>query len=267
MATGSLQVNRDIILATKKQYLKQQMKTIPLDAVLALAQMQSRARDFMNYSNDHRELMVIAQVSRHEVYDPVTSALQCLLNGADAISFFTDHSIYHQDLDDLLLVTRAMADVPIIYQNYPMHEYDAVSARAAGASSMVTYSSLIDASQVRKIVSMAQRWNMTTIVQVNSEEELQSALALSPHVVAVGDNLSTDISATLESLHAIRTTLPWYIKVCLMPTIHTLADFELAVEAPVDAVIVSEALFKNERTAKKLQQMMKDIRTKRQSTL
>ena len=48
MATGSLQVNRDIILATKKQYLKQQMQTIPLDAVLALAQMQTRAMNFLN---------------------------------------------------------------------------------------------------------------------------------------------------------------------------------------------------------------------------
>lgn len=263
MATGSLQVNRDIILATKKQYLKQQMKTLPLDAVVALAQMQTRALNFLNYSTDYRELRLIAQVSRHELYDPVTSALHCLHNGADTISFFTDHSIYHQDLDDLLMISRAVRHIPVIYQNYAIHEYEAVSARSAGASVMFTYSSLMDDMQMRKIVSMAQRWNMITVIQVDSETDLKTALSLSPHVVAIGDNLSNNIEATVADLYAVQDLLPWYVKVCLTPTIHTLDDLVLAVNAPVDAIIVAEHLLRNDRNAREVRRLVEGARAER----
>lgn len=263
MGTGSLQVNRDIILATKRQHLKQQMKSIPTDAVLALAQMQNRPRGLLNYSNDHEHITLIARVSRHSIYDPVTSALHCLSNGAEAIAFFTDHSIYHNDLDDMLILARAIPQIPVLYQNYILNEYSVMAARASGASGIVAYSSVTSNEELRKIVIMAQRWKMTNVVQVNSEEELEFALTLSPHVLAIGDHLISNLRTTVEDLVTIHNALPSYAKICVMQTIQTLDDLELVLRAPVDAVIVDEHLLKQDRVASDVRQLIQSAQKSR----
>lgn len=265
MATGSLQVNRDIILATRRQHLKHQMKYTPLDAVLALAQMQKRPRGILNYSDDGQRIRLIGQITRHEIYDPVTSALHCLVNGADAIAFFTDHSIYHNDLDDLLMVARAMPEIPVLYQNYMLEEYDVMAARASDASALMVYSNVVDQAALRRIVSMSQRWKMSTFVQVAHEDDLEYALTLSPHALAFGDNLATNIKATVDDLATVRHKVPHFTKVFLTHTLRSIEDIVLALTADVDAVIVAEALLKNERTANAIRELIKDAEKRRRS--
>jgi indole-3-glycerol phosphate synthase len=258
MATGSLQVNRDIILATKKQQIKQRQKHTPMEAVLALAQMQKRPRGVLNYSSDGEKVSIIAQVSRREIYDPVTSALHCIVNGADAIGFFTDHSIYHNDLDDLLMLARAVKDVPVIYQNYVLNEYEVMAARAADASAIVVYASLLDEQRLRQTVGTAQRWKMSTIVQVSDSRDLEAAQTLSPHALSFGDNLSSNIGASVSDILSVRDKLPSHYRVLLTHSLHTLDEVELALSARVDALIVDEDLLKHERSAKMLHSLIED---------
>jgi len=265
MATGSLQVNRDIILATKKQRIKQMMKQTPLDAVLALAQMQQRPQGILNYSTDGDKITLMAQLTRHEVYDPITSALHCLHNGADAVALFTDHSIYDDDFDDLLLVSRALPTFPVLFQNYVVNEYMVMAARASGASGLFLYSSLIDKKALRGIVSMAQRWKMSTIVQVSNQEDLETALKLSPHALAFGDNLSSNVAATVESLRHVRASLPSFYKILLTHTLRSLDDVALALEAGVDCLIVDELMLTHERTAHQIRNMIANAEAKAQS--
>lgn len=256
MGTSSLHVNRDIILATKKQRMKERQKQTPMEAMLALAQMQRRPRPLLSYSGDGDEMTIIAQITRTEVYDPVTTALHCVEEGANAIAFFTDHSIYDNDLDDMLMVARALQDMPVLYQNYATTPYDVMAARAADASAMVSYSSLMDTQTMRSVTSMAQRWKMSTIVQVNTAEDLEFALTLSPHALAFGDHLSGRIDQTVEALRGVRRHLPTYCRVMLMHTLYSYKDVALALTADVDAVIVSPNLLRTERSARKLREMV-----------
>jgi indole-3-glycerol phosphate synthase len=256
MATGSLQVNRDIILATKKQQLKIQQQHTPMDAVISMAQMQPRPRGILNYSSDGEKITLIAQLTRREIYDPVTSALHCMFNGADAISFFTDHSIYTNALDDLTLVARAIKNKSVIYQNYVLNEYEVTVARGADASALVVYASLVPKEKLRQIVSMAQRWKMSTLVQVSSEEDIEAALELSPHALCFGDNLSSNINDSVQEILRVHPSLPSHYKIVLMHTLDSLGDVELALSAPIDALIVSQDLLTMERSARELREMI-----------
>lgn len=264
MATGSLQVNRDIIIATKKQHLNQQMKQTPPDAILALAQMQDRPRSILNYSHDSEKIILIAQITRQTIYDPVTSALHCLVNGADAIAFFTDHSIYHDDLDDMLLLGRALPNIPVICQNYMMNEYSVMAARASGASSVFSYSSIIEQQALRKVVSMTQRWKMSTILQIANDHDLDYALSLSPHALAFGDNLSENLGENAEYLAAVHEHLPSHYNVLLSQTLHSIDEVQVAVDAGVDAVIVDETLMKHQPSAEKIKTLITQAETNRQ---
>lgn len=265
MATGSLHLNRDIILATKRQHIKERQRHTPTEAVLALAHMQKRPRSLLNYATDGDKIYVVAQVTRTEIYDPVTSALHCVAHGADAISFFTDHSIYHEDLDDMLMVARGSRKVPIIYQNYVLDEYGVMAARAADASGLMLYASLLPQDLLRRVVTMTQRWKMFTIIQVNDVEELKTAKSLSPHVLCFGDNLSAKIETTVSELEAVKKDLPLHSKVMLTHTLHSIDEVEIALKADIDGVIVSEDLLKQERNARILRRMVDEAELKRKT--
>lgn len=259
MSTGSLNVNRDIILATKRQYIRDRKRKTPIEAVLALAAMQRRPRSILDTITDGDEVALIGQITRSETYDPVSSALQLVQGGVDAISFFTDHSIYHNDLDDMLMVARGIKDVPIIAQNYVEDEYSVIAARAADASALVLYSSLLPIDELRRVVSMTQRWKMTVILQFNEPDNVEIIDQLSPHVVAVGDNLSSSVENSLNILKMIQNQLPYYTKVMLMNCLRELDEVEAALEAGVEALIVAANLLKPDK-AGRLHNMIRNRR-------
>lgn len=263
MATGRLHINRDIILAAKKQHMAKRQNVAPTEAVLALAQMQRRPRGILNYTSDGGKIRLIAQITRNDIYDPVSVALRCVAEGADAIAFFTDNSIYHDDLDDLLMIARALRNVPVIYQNYVMNEYSVMAVRASDASAIVLYGSLLEAAELRNVVSMTMRWKMSALIQVNAVDEFETAYNLSPHAICFGDHLSGNIANAIDLIKQTSHDNLYHVRRVLMNTLQHMDDVELAVTTPVDAIIVSEDLFKTEKSAHTLRRIIENAEAER----
>ena len=263
MATGSLHVNRDIILATRKQTFRERKQSTPTEAVLAMAQMQRRPRPLLTYATDHQDIALIAQVTRTEVYDPVMSALLCRENGADVIAFFTDHSIYDNDYDDALLIARAIDHTPLLYQNFTFDEYGVMMARGADASGLLLYSSILKKGELLATVSMAQRWKMSVQIQVGNQEELDFALNLSPHVLSFGDRDEGNIELAVGLLKDVRDTLPDHVRVMLSHTMYSPEEVEIALGAEVDALIVDEHVMRDDKSAFAVRQLVDDAMAKR----
>ncbi len=252
-------MNLETIIAAKRQALQQRKAKTPIDAVRALASMQRRPQPILNTVGEHVTLIgqVKHTVSRTgsllETYDPVSMALRFMRGGVDAISLFTDATTYPRGLDDLTLVTRAVS-VPAISQDYVLDEYHVVETRAAGASALVLSSDVLDKHALRTLVSATARNRMTSIVQVQNEDQLAYALSLSPHVIGLGspDECNLDMNA-LKHLHAL---VPPSMHVMITCCLESLRDVELALKIGVDALIVSAMLFTNENTLNKLQGML-----------
>ncbi len=242
MVTNSLNLNRDIILAMKRQYLKEREHHSPTESALALAQMQSNPLPILNETDVLEHPLILGQITRTEPYDPVTSALSMVRAGADGICFYTDNTIYQYEFEDMFLVARALKNTPVIYQNYILSNYGVTSARVANASGVVLYASILDAKTLRATVSMAQRWRMSVIVQANSFEAVEFANTLSPHVIAYGDSEKSNPIIALEELALVRGIIPHHTKVMLMNCLTTLDEVKMALEHRLSAVVVSKEL-------------------------
>jgi len=256
MATGSLQVNRDIILATRKQYLAERKHVTPMDAIMALAAMQNRPPNVLNTATDGEQVVVIGQIRLAETYDPVLAALRYVRAGTDAVSFYTDHTIYTRDLDDLLMVSRGVKKVPVIFQNYIFDEYGVISARASGAAALVGYSAVLTQPVLRRVISMTQRYKMTAILQVNSMAHLETIYELSPHVVSIGDPESENVDSALKMLKAFQPHIPNYCQIMLSNTLHTIEEVQMAIEAGVQAVIVSDEVYSTPAKIEKMKSLV-----------
>lgn len=246
MSTGSLQINRDIILATKRQQTRQRQAKLPEAAVQALAEMQSRPRPLLNEVDDRPTVTLIGQINRTRIYDPVATAVALVKHGAHAISLFTDHVIYDEDFDDLRMIARALPHVPVLYQNYPIDPYSVLSARGADASAMMFYTSLMKPEELRASLTRAQRWGMAVLLQVKAQSEMEQAQALSPHALCFGDEVSRTVERALRTLDELRPLIPCHAKIMLAQRLDTLRDVEMAVAAGVQAVIVSADLIRTE---------------------
>lgn len=250
MVTGSLKVNRDIILAMKRQHLKERERHNPKESVLALAQMQPHPRLLLNVVTEATHPLIIGQVRRTAVYDPVSSALSMVRAGADAISFYTDHAIYPHDYEDVFLVAHALKQVPVLYQNYTLNDYGVMAARVADASAMVFYGSVLDETSLRQAVTLAQRWRMSIFVQTKTLEQVPTVCDLSPHVIAYGDATDSNLALMLEEYPHLRPLVPRHIKLMLLNCLETLDEVEAVLACGVCAVVVSHELLQGSYAAR-----------------
>lgn len=244
MTTRDLQLDARVIIGSKQQRLAMRQAQTPNAAVVALADMQRRPHPILGYVRNGDPITLISQITLADIYDPVGMALRHVREGVDAVALFTDSRIYSYGMEDLLMVSLGIPYAPVITQDYILNEYHVAEARAAGASALVVYASLLEPEDVRRVVSVAHRWRMTTIVQVSSTDELAYAAEASPHVIGVGLDQRFDRARDMAVLERLASQIPYNIRWMPLGSMSHLDDVAAVVDMGVDALVISDALIK-----------------------
>ena len=227
----------EAIITAKQRALAARKAKTPIEAIRALASMQKRPLPVLSTVTNGAQLTLVGQVS-HPVtaaaYDPVSAALRLMRAGVDALSLFTDDTIYESGLSDLTLVARAV-NAPLITLDYIFDEYQVVEARAAGAAGVLLYAALLDNTTLRTLVSAIQRNRMTAIVQLSSVDELQPVLTISPPVIGLYSDHPVDH-------HTLRQQIPAHIRTWITNPLNSLEDVLAAADLQPDALLLSASL-------------------------
>jgi indole-3-glycerol phosphate synthase len=237
-------------LTQKQDILKARMARTSIDALRAMASMQARPIPFLTTVG--AETTVIGQV-RYELprtgdlstrYDPVMVARNYVEAGVDAVSMFTDAVPAYDGTVDMTLVNEALRPlkIPVIHQNYALHEYDVVAARAAGASVVVLTSGIVSADRLRLLTSAVHRNRMTAVVHVFDQEHLRATLEWSPQVIGLSAANPLDTTVDMDHIARLREAVPPGQRVMIPHPLHTLDEIRTAVSLGVDAVTVSAML-------------------------
>jgi len=268
--TKNLVPTVETIIAAKRQYLAERKAKTPIEAVRALASMQKRPQPFLSTVTNDGRVVLVGQIfyappdSGSDTYDPVSTALRYARARMDAVSLFTDSTIYQGGLDDLMLVSRAVS-IPVISQDYILEEYQVVETRAAGASAVLLPSSVLDESLLRTLVSASQRNRMTAIVQVENEEAMEYALSLSPHVIglcATGDDGRLD----MDMLRQLRPMIPHHIRVMITTPLEAPDEVKAAVQLGVDAILIKESVLSDSDRIQRIQALLNPARSNGENT-
>jgi indole-3-glycerol phosphate synthase len=250
MVTKELAPQVDVIVAAKKQYVLERKSQTPIEAVRALASMQKRPLPILNTvpESDLAPILLIGQINRSaEISDSsqtadLSKAVRRLIQaGADAVTLFTDDSLYQGGLDDLVVVAHE-AHEPVISQDYVVDEYQVIEARAAGASALWLRSAILDREQLRALVSATQRNRMTAIVEVYNQADLEYALGLSPYVIALNRYDPRTQTPGPDSLETLRALIPSSTRVMLSASLTSIEAIREAVQLKVHAVMIAEPL-------------------------
>lgn len=224
---------------------------------LPLAQIHQRMESTAPALDAHQflaksDMNVIAEVKRSSpskgslapITDSASLAEQYQEAGAAAVSVLTERRRFGGSLEDLDKV-RERVSIPVLRKDFMVDEYQFLEARAHGADMVLLIVAALSKSQLRDFYDLATELGMASLLEVHTEQELESAMEIEPRIIGVNSrNLKTldvDSSAFLELIPRIPSNV---IRVA-ESGISSRADVELAQSAGATAILVGEALVKS----------------------
>ena len=148
-------------------------------------------------------------------------------NGASALSILTDEKYFGGRDEFISIARRSGVNIPILYKNFIIDEYQLFQARLCGASAVLLIAADLTIAECRSLLATAHELGLEVLLEMHSESELDYA-ALEPDMCGINNrNLGSFVTDVKNS-------------------------FRLAELLPRDAVKVSESGISNPDTVRAL---------------
>lgn len=192
---------------------------------------------------------VIAEVKRRspsqgairEDLDPVNHARAYVRGGAVAVSVLTDEAHFGGSIDDLTRVAAAVA-VPVLRKDFVLDAVQVHEARAAGASAVLLIARVLNPRQLQGLATEVRGWDMTPLIEIHAESELDAALAAGPSVLGVNARDLDTFEIDLAGAEAIIRRVSAETVVVAESGIEDRDDVERFAAAGADYVLVGTSV-------------------------
>ncbi len=242
------------IVAVKREEVAAAKAARPLAELLAEAESQPPARDFLGAIRSKIAAgrpAVIAEIKRaspskgvlRSDFEPAAIAADYEAHGAACLSVLTDAPFF-QGSPEYLKLARAACRLPVLRKDFLVDAYQVVEARAMGADAILLIAAILTLPQMREMEEIARQHGMAVLVEAHDAAELDLALQLATPLVGINNrNLKTfelSLATTLEQLPRI----PIERTVVAESGILAPADVALMRSAGVHAFLVGEAFMR-----------------------
>ena len=253
----------DIIVAHKQEELKRDRERAPLQTLKSRIPDLPPTRDFKAALAAPGAVSLIAEVKKkspskgviREDFDPVEIAKTYAQNGASAISVLTDHEFFGGNLDYLSRIRNAVG-LPLLRKDFTIDEYHIYQARVAGADAILLIVAILTAEELRGFIGIAGHLNLTALVEVHTQAELEIALDVGAEIIGINNRdlktFHTDIAASFH----LRKSIPDDRIVVSESGIYTREDVLRLGEADVNAILVGESLMRSADIGGKVRELL-----------
>jgi indole-3-glycerol phosphate synthase len=123
-----------------------------------------------------------------------------------------------------------------------LNEVQVLEARAAGASAVLLIARVLKPHQLQELATEVRGWDMTPLIEIHAESELDAALAAGPGVLGVN---ARDLDTFVVDLHAAEALIgqvPGGIPVVAESGVESRADVERLAAAGADLILVGTSV-------------------------
>jgi indole-3-glycerol phosphate synthase len=211
----------------------------------------AQRRDFLAALTS-RQPAVIAEIKKASPskgvlaaeFDPVAIAHLYEQGGAAALSVLTDEKHFQGSLSDLESA-RAAVQVPVLRKDFTIDPYHVHQAAAHGADAILLIAAILSERQMRDFRELAERYQMTALVEVHDEDELKPAIASGARVIGVNNRNLHTFKVKLETSLRLAGKIPSGVVRVAESGIHSRADVDQLRAAGYHAFLVGEHLMKS----------------------
>ncbi len=202
------------------------------------------------------QLSLLAEIKRASPSRGVISLETCApaqarkyaLAGASVISVLTEPEWFKGSIEDLRAVRQSLEGMPnrpaILRKEFIFDQYQILEARLAGADTVLLIVKMLDESTLRSLYRYSKSLNMEPLVEVNTVEEMETAMSLGAQVIGVNNRNLTNFEVDLDTTTRLMETVRDGTLVCALSGISGPDDIKAYKQSGVGAVLVGEALMR-----------------------
>ncbi len=123
------------------------------------------------------------------------------LHGASAISILTDEKFFGGNDNFIIEARKSGVNIPILYKNFIIDEYQLFQARLCGASAVLLIAADLKIPECKSLLDTAHQLGLEVLLEMHSENELDYA-ELEPDMYGINNrNLGTFITDINNSFY------------------------------------------------------------------
>ena len=238
------------IIANKREEIARHKEARSVDEVREAA-LEVGLRPSFSAAMRSVPIGLIAEVKRRspsagairEPFDPGAIGRAYQAGGAQAISCLMDAHYFGGGEADFGAV-RAAVDIPMLYKEFVVDEWQVWHAREQGASVVLLIAAALPASELAVLQAQVHEAGMEVLFEVHNEEEMDVACQLDAAIVGVNNRNLKTFETTLETTARLKSLAPADAMLISESGIRDADDVVFLRSEGIDGLLVGEHLLR-----------------------
>ncbi|MFA5073462.1 MAG: indole-3-glycerol phosphate synthase TrpC [Nitrospirota bacterium] len=251
------------IIASKKKELIEIKRRVSFHDIKNAARDAGAVRGFAKaLSTGGDTLRIIAEVKKaspskgviRQDFDPIEIAKTYEEHGASCISVLTESRFFQGSLGFLPFIREAVK-LPLLRKDFIIDAYQIYEARVAGADAILLIAGCLDKRELEDFIGMATELHLDVLVESHSYSELDKTLNAGALLVGINNRDLATFKVDLQTTLDLLKDIPDDRIVVSESGITNRSDILRLEKAGVDAVLVGEALMREQDIGAKLKEL------------
>jgi len=195
---------------------------------------------------------LIAEVKRRspsagvirDPFDPMAIACAYQRSGVQAISVLMDEK-YFGGGEAQFQAVREAVDLPLLYKEFVVDEWQVWHAAALGASAILLIAAVLSVDELRALMRACQEARLEVLLEVHDEAEMRVAVGVGELCIGINNRDLKNFKTSLDTTFQLKPLAPSGCSVVSESGIKTAADVQRLRTAGVRAVLVGEGLLRS----------------------
>lgn len=249
-----------LILESKKKRIDLLKKN--KEAIFSLLKKAPRVRSFKAAIKREGKISIIGEIKQaspsrgllRKDFSLEDLAKKMKKGGAKALSILTEEDFF-LGKGVYIEKVRKEVDLPILRKDFILDEIQVLESRALGADAILLIMRILDENKFKRLYELAKDLGMEVLVEVHTEKELRKVLKFSCEIIGINNRNLNTLGVDLERTKKLAPFIPQDVVSISESGISTLKDILLLKGLGIDAVLVGEALMKEEDVEAKLREL------------
>ena len=179
-------------------------------------------------------------------------------NNCAAISVLTEKTKFSGDIEDLKSIFNLSKKfkTPLLQKDFIFDEYQIYEGKLNGASAVLLILSILKPSQFKRLFELIESLNMTPLVEIFSEKELELAINQGSKVIGINNRDLKKLETSLKVFENLAPLVPKHLTLIAESGIKSVKHVKLMADLGADAILIGETLLK---AGKNCDQIIKEM--------
>lgn len=191
-------------------------------------------------------------------FDYINIAKEYEKAGANAVSCLTE-PYFFKGSDIYLKEIKENIKLPVLRKDFIINEYMIYQSVLLNADAVLLIAGILDKNQLKEYVSLTKELNISALVEVHDEYELEKALYASAQITGVNNRDLKTFNVDINNSIRLAKYIPEDVVYVSESGIKTYEDIKMLADNKVNAVLIGETLMREKDKVSALKKLRGEI--------